>query len=182
MEVKVFISLKIFREISLKFLKLYWICKNSINSTNSIKKKIVARKINFSEHSRFHFKPNNFFKLQIFKSSNFFFFFSKISVQENFAEFIFLASISFQIFFALFIRFYYGNEIISESEKIQKIFFSSEWYKEDKQFRSSAKIFMESTKRAMAISIYGFFKVDLHTFVRICNGAYSLFTVFKRVK
>jgi hypothetical protein len=85
------------------------------------------------------------------------------------------------ILFGLFLRSYYGNRISSESEKLSMNFFASEWYNEDKSFRNSAKIFMEASKKPTEISVYGIFKVDLQTFVRICNGTYSLFTVFKRV-
>jgi hypothetical protein len=60
-------------------------------------------------------------------------------------------------------------------------FLGSEWYNEDKSFRSSAKIFMEVSKKLVEISVYGIFKVDLETFVRICKGTYSLFTVFKQL-
>jgi hypothetical protein len=56
-----------------------------------------------------------------------------------------------------------------------------EWYNEDKSFRNSAKIVMEASKKSMAISVYGIFKVDLQTFLRIYIGTYSLFTVFQQM-
>jgi odorant receptor len=95
----------------------------------------------------------------------------------------FLKSFTFIIPMTLeiFLPCYFGNELSMASSKLSNAFFHSEWMNEDKQFRIISKTFLESLKNEIKISAFRVFEVNLATFTRIGNSAYSLFAILKRV-
>ena len=81
----------------------------------------------------------------------------------------------------IFLPCYFGNELSIASSKLSVALFHSNWIVGDKNLRNSVKFFMENTKKNMKLSAFGVFEVNLATFSRICNSAYSLFAILKRV-
>jgi odorant receptor len=75
---------------------------------------------------------------------------------------------------------YYGNELKFASEKISMSMFHSDWSTTTKSFKTAMKIFMENNKKSTWIRAFGYIKIDLTTFISICNFAYSLYAVFKK--
>lgn len=81
-----------------------------------------------------------------------------------------------------FLPCYFGNKVFLASEKISTSLFHSKWIDEDKQFKSSVKIFLENLKKPIIISaLNGFIAIDYDTLTTICNCAYSLYALFKKV-
>jgi 7tm Odorant receptor len=85
------------------------------------------------------------------------------------------------VFGMTFIPCYYANEIALRSMEISTALFHSDWICEDKTYRDSVKIIMERSKNPIKLHAIGSFDIDLETFMRICNSAYSLYAVFNRV-
>jgi odorant receptor len=83
----------------------------------------------------------------------------------------------------IFIPCFYGNEISATSDKLSAQLFHSHWMIKNKKFKSAIKIFMENTKKPILVrTALGVFKIDLATFLWICNSAYSVFNVLKSFK
>jgi 7tm Odorant receptor len=83
----------------------------------------------------------------------------------------------------IFVICYFGNELTSCSEKLSLGFFHSEWIIQDKEFKKAMKLFMENAKKPLTIKVgLGVFKVDLPTFLWICNSAYTMYNVLKSLK
>jgi hypothetical protein len=82
-----------------------------------------------------------------------------------------------QIFFPC----YYGSRVISLSKEIQTSIFHLEWHTQNKEYRQLIKLFMQSTNNVIKMSSAGIFDVSLETFKKICESAFSLYAVFKRI-
>lgn len=82
----------------------------------------------------------------------------------------------------IFIPCYYGTELRLTYDKVADSLFHSEWIQEDCNFRSNVGIIMENSKTSMKIVAFGNINIDLNNFGTICNSAYSLFSVFKRIR
>lgn len=80
----------------------------------------------------------------------------------------------------VFLPCYYSQRIQSSSAKLSSWMFHNEWICEDEEYWKNMKIFMENVKKPLKISVFGVYDVDLQTFGRIVNAAYSLFAVFKK--
>lgn len=72
----------------------------------------------------------------------------------------------------LYVRSYYRNKIVSESGKLYSNFLGSGSYNFYKTFRSSARNFMEVSKKLHS---------RFENFLEDSNGTYSLFTVYKQI-
>lgn len=81
----------------------------------------------------------------------------------------------------VFLPCYYGNKISLASEKISSTLFHSNWIDHDAKYKSSVKIFLENSKQPIKISALGVLNIDYETFTTICNAAYSLYALFKKV-
>jgi odorant receptor len=81
----------------------------------------------------------------------------------------------------IFLPCYFGNELSVASTKLSTALFHSNWMNCKKDLRQSVKICMENTKKQLKISAFGVFEVNLASFSRICNSAYSLLAILKRV-
>lgn len=80
-----------------------------------------------------------------------------------------------------FLPCYFGNDVLIASSKISDGIFHSNWIHADNQFKTAMKIFIENTKRPLKILAFGFSEINLATFTRICNSAYSLYAVLRSV-
>lgn len=65
------------------------------------------------------------------------------------------------------------------SEKLSLSLFHSEWYLQDRRYKTSVNIFMEYSKKSIEFTALGVFTVNLENFTAICNSAYSLYAVFQ---
>ena len=81
----------------------------------------------------------------------------------------------------IFLPCYFGNELSIASSKLSTALFHSNWINANKKDKDTAKIFMENTKKDLSITAFNAFEVNLTTFGKIVNSAYSLFAILKRV-
>jgi 7tm Odorant receptor len=81
----------------------------------------------------------------------------------------------------IFLPCYFGNKLTLASSNLSTSLFHSNWIVENESFKKTVKIFMENTKKDLKISAFGIFDVNLASFSRIGNGAYSLLAVLNRV-
>lgn len=95
--------------------------------------------------------------------------------------FIKLSTYLIPMLIEIFLPCYFGEQIIKMSEKLSTAFFHSDWILESPRYKTLAKIFMEFVKKPVQLSVMGVFIINLENFTRICNSAYSLYAVFKRV-
>lgn len=86
------------------------------------------------------------------------------------------------ILIGVFLPCYYGTELTAMSDKLSECFFHSDWFEEDQKYRNSSKIFMEFVLQPEQIYTVDIFEVNLENFINICNFAYSLFAVLKKIK
>jgi hypothetical protein len=93
-------------------------------------------------------------------------------------EFLVLSIATFMIFLPNFT----GQQVISESEKLNQSLFNYLNLKKNKKFKSSLIIFMERLKRPSKVAAFGVFPINLETFLSIINMAFSLFTAMKSLK
>lgn len=91
-----------------------------------------------------------------------------------------LTSYLIPILIKTYLPCFYGSEIIATCEKLSSGFFHTDWFMEDRHYNSMSIVFMEVSKRPIKMSAVGVFEINLGTFLRICNSAYSLFAVFQR--
>lgn len=75
----------------------------------------------------------------------------------------------------------FGSEIIVASEKLSSSLMHSQWLDQSESFKANVKILMEYMKKPIKLSAVGVFDVNLENFMKICNSAYSLFAVFKKI-
>lgn len=77
---------------------------------------------------------------------------------------------------------HFGNELSISSSKLSAALFHSDWIFGSKKLKKVMTIFIENTKKDSKIAAFGLFHVNLNTFGRIINSAYSLFAVIKQAK
>jgi hypothetical protein len=85
------------------------------------------------------------------------------------------------IFVQLFIPCCYGNKIIEISSKISTTIGHSEWMLESKEYRQLVRIILEFSKKPMKFNSFGLFDVNLEIYSKVCQSAYTLFTVCERL-
>lgn len=77
---------------------------------------------------------------------------------------------------------YFGGKFTFASSRISNSMFHSNWADKDKNYKTAMKIFLENTKKPMKITaLSGLVAVDFVTFTTICNSAYSLYALIKKV-
>ena len=83
----------------------------------------------------------------------------------------------------IFLPCYSRSQISSVSEQLMRNFFHSDWVHESQTYYRNATIFMEMSKKPLKILAAGVgaFEVNLESFRSICNSAYSLFALFKKM-
>jgi uncharacterized membrane protein YecN with MAPEG domain len=92
-------------------------------------------------------------------------------------SFIVLAALT-----VIFLPNFIGQQVTSESEKLNQSLFNYEHLKGSKKFKSSLLIFMERLKQPSKVAAFGVFTINLETFKSIINMAYSLFMALKTLK
>jgi hypothetical protein len=81
----------------------------------------------------------------------------------------------------IFLPCYFGNELSVALSRLSIALFGSKWLDCNNEFKTTMKIFMENTKKDIKISAFGIFDVNLATFRRIINSAYSYFAVLRNI-
>jgi hypothetical protein len=79
----------------------------------------------------------------------------------------------------VFIPCYYCQLISTLSNRLATSLFHSDWRTEDRNYRKNVLIFMENVKKPLGISVLGVVPINLETFMKIVNSAYSMFAIFK---
>ncbi|KAG5684585.1 hypothetical protein PVAND_013810 [Polypedilum vanderplanki] len=82
------------------------------------------------------------------------------------------------VFFQLVIPCYYGEKITEMSNKISQTVAHSEWMLEGKKYQQSIIIMIEFFNKPMKITSFGLFDINMENYGRVCEWAYSLFTLF----
>ncbi|XP_037039648.1 putative odorant receptor 71a [Bradysia coprophila] len=73
----------------------------------------------------------------------------------------------------------YGNEIMLSSNRLSYCLFESDWYNQTQSTKKCVIIFGEYLKQPQTIVIAKLYPLDLTTFTRILNSAYSMFNILK---
>jgi hypothetical protein len=82
----------------------------------------------------------------------------------------------------LLIPCYYANEVSIVSDRLSTSLFHSEWYLVgDKEYRQTVLTYMMLLRRKIKITSAKIFEVNLETFMRVCNFAFSIYAVFKKI-
>ncbi|CRK88695.1 CLUMA_CG002371, isoform A [Clunio marinus] len=106
-----------------------------------------------------------------------------ISILEESSLFIFMFTYMVPMILEIFLPCYYGNEILLASQKLSTSLFHSDWIQEDKKFKTAMKMILENTKNPIKIAAaQGVFPVNLVTFLRIMNSAFSVYAVLQSIK
>lgn len=82
--------------------------------------------------------------------------------------------------FQVFLPCFFGNELTEMSNKLSTEIFHSSWILNNKSYKTALKLFMENAKQPLKTEAIGMVAMDIATFTRICNSAYSLSAVFKK--
>lgn len=106
-------------------------------------------------------------------------FLSKLSPIKDTSLFMDMASYLIPMTLQIFLPCVFGQMIHDAFEKLNTSLYSSGWIQRDQKFKNAMKIMMENCKKPVKISAFRVFNVDLETFKRIGNTAFSLYTVLK---
>lgn len=82
----------------------------------------------------------------------------------------------------LFFPCYFGNEISVVSDRLTTSLFHTDWHiNDDREYKKLVLMFMQLSKEKIKIHSAKIFQLDLGTFLKVCNAAYSLYAVFKHI-
>lgn len=88
----------------------------------------------------------------------------------------------FSMAIEIFLPCYFGNELTVASDQLSMSLFHSNWIKGEKDYSDGLKIFMAVTKKPIIIkAMRGLVNANYETFTRICNSAYSLYALLKKI-
>ncbi|CRK88697.1 CLUMA_CG002373, isoform A [Clunio marinus] len=108
---------------------------------------------------------------------------SKMSIMSEPSLFIFMFTYMVPMILEIFLPCYFGNEVSLASQKFSTTLFHIDWIEEDKNFKSAMKMVLENTKTPIKIAAaQGVFPVNLWTFLRIINSAFSVYAVLQSMK
>lgn len=79
----------------------------------------------------------------------------------------------------IFMPCYFGQMLCDAFDRLNTSLYRSAWFVKDEKFKLSMKIVMENFNKRVNISTFGVFDVDLQTFTRIVNTAFSLYAVLE---
>jgi hypothetical protein len=75
-----------------------------------------------------------------------------------------------------------GQQVITESEKLNESLFHFSHFKRSKKFKSSLMIFKERLKQPLQVTAFGVFQISLQTFLSVINMTYTLFTALRTLR
>jgi HJR/Mrr/RecB family endonuclease len=81
----------------------------------------------------------------------------------------------------IFLPCYFNSQLAAASSKFSTALFHANWTNGRKKLQSSAKIFAENTKKEMKLMAFCEFELNLTSFLKIINSAYTLFAVLKNI-
>ncbi|XP_037033155.1 putative odorant receptor 71a [Bradysia coprophila] len=84
--------------------------------------------------------------------------------------------------FDIFMITYFGNHILSESERLSYYLFESEWVNQQLSTKKIVLLFAEFLNEPRQLVILKIYPLTLETFKRIMNSAYSMFNVLQNFK
>lgn len=82
----------------------------------------------------------------------------------------------------IYIPCLYGTELKLTYDKVSEVFFHTDWFDRNMEFKLYMKMLMEHSKHSLRFLAFGNFRIDLRNFGKVCNSAYSLFSVFKKAR
>lgn len=104
---------------------------------------------------------------------------SQTSILDNPSVFIFQVAYLVPMIMQIFLPCIFGQLLSNAYEELNSSIYRANWVPREKRFRSSLTIMMENFKETVKISAYGLFNVDLETFTKVGNSAFSLYAVLK---
>ncbi|KAG5683123.1 hypothetical protein PVAND_012423 [Polypedilum vanderplanki] len=104
-----------------------------------------------------------------------------LSFDDDFGPIMQFSNFGLSMAFQLAIPCYYCEVISSTYDKISYSAFYSDWFYEDQKYRKDFKFFMQNATRKIKLSAFGLYDINLETFVKVVNMAYSFYAVCKRV-
>ncbi|KAG5683124.1 hypothetical protein PVAND_012424 [Polypedilum vanderplanki] len=104
-----------------------------------------------------------------------------LSFPNDFGVFVKFFTYSMSMLLQIVIPCYYGTLLTLTHDKISLSLFHSDWIFEEVKHQRNVKILIEYSKKTLKFKAFKIFEIDLETFMRILNSAYSLFAVFKRI-
>lgn len=124
------------------------------------------------------------FTLSIVSGFNYYWLVSNFALKSYFQEKdlskgFFVVFSLMPITFAMFCNCYFCNEISFASLELSPAIYNSVWVGKSRKYRKLLIFFMTNASKAMKLSAFGMFNVDLGIFGSILNSAYSLFTLLK---
>lgn len=81
----------------------------------------------------------------------------------------------------IFLPCYFGNDLVIASDNLSNGLFHSEWMNGNKKLRQNVLFFLRNATKETKISAFNVFNVNLPTFTRIANSAYSFYALLKQV-
>ncbi|XP_055389912.1 odorant receptor 2a-like [Condylostylus longicornis] len=95
-------------------------------------------------------------------------------------------AIAIVFFFAvtseIFVLCYFGNNLIIESEKLEKAIINCNWIDQSKDFRKDFIFFLQKSQKQNVILAGSYVPVTYATFLTVLKSAYSLFTLLGKIK
>jgi hypothetical protein len=108
-------------------------------------------------------------------------FFCKVSPFDNTSYFIRIISYTVPIVTEIFLPCLYGSAVTEASIRLSTSIYNCQWVDEDREFKKILMIYKKNAKQSIHITALGVAKVNLESFTKICNSAYSLYAVLKRM-
>lgn len=95
--------------------------------------------------------------------------------------FLKILSYSLTMLLQVFLPCYYGTELSSASDKVSLSLIHSDWINQSKRFKTSMKAVVISGFKSLKVLAFGFVTIDFDTFSKICNAAYSMYALLKKI-
>ncbi|XP_046998428.1 odorant receptor Or2-like [Schistocerca americana] len=81
----------------------------------------------------------------------------------------------------MFLFCWFGNDILTESERLQLSAYSSDWADASPRFRKELRIFLCRSQRPLILTASKFCAISRQTFLRLMNASYSYFALLNQL-
>ncbi|XP_049812352.1 putative odorant receptor 92a [Schistocerca nitens] len=85
------------------------------------------------------------------------------------------------MFYELFLYCWYGNELLSESERLQTSAYGCGWPDAGAGFQRTLRVAMARLQRPICLTAGKFYKISRETFLLLLNGSYSYFALLHQM-
>nr|QAB43918.1 olfactory receptor OR39 [Oedaleus asiaticus] len=85
------------------------------------------------------------------------------------------------MFYELFLYCWYGNELLSESERLRTSAYACGWEGSGAGFLRSLRVVMARLQRPLCLTAGKFHRISRETFLLLLNGSYSYFALLHQM-